>query len=226
MVTALTYLFTSLTLVFLLPLLRRGSGHEEVGEVKIYRYSKNINRFFLLLIPLLAVVATVFSPFPLGQPNSNFIAFAVFAIFTISLPTLLYLYFSSYRVRIDSAAIEILSIFGNKLISFQLVSQIATYSHKSVDLWLYDATDKTLAKIGGSLQDFDLLLSDVERHTRSPNVIRFVGDAYSGWKERPNTLPYHWKSSQGPVSWQNINRRVWFGITALALGGATYFVLK
>jgi hypothetical protein len=227
MITGLTYLFTSLALVFLLPILRRGSGHEELGEVKIYRYSKNINRFFMLLIPVFVIPATVYSPFPLGQPNSSLIAFAGFTIFMISLPTIIYLYFSRYRVRIDSTSINVLSIFGNKSIRFRLVSKIATYSNKSVDLWLYDESDKTLAKIGGSLQDFDFLLLDVEHNTRSPNVILFKGNAYTGWEEGPNTLPYHWQSSQGPAAWQNINRRVkWFCIAGLALASVAYFVLN
>ena len=157
MVTALSYILVSVTLALLLPLLRRGKDHEESGDCTVYRYSRNFGRFFLLIIPIYAgMVAFVYSTDPRESPHS--IRFFVFAAIWVAMgcvPVFFYLYATSYRVRVDRLGIEYGSLFRVRRVKFASVGALATVRGKGIDYWVLSPAQERLAKIGGSVQDFD-----------------------------------------------------------------------
>ena len=101
MVTGMTYLLTSLTLAILMPLLTSGSGHEQVGDVSIYRYPKGVCWFFLGALPIYGAMGMViFSTMTPAEREStaNVVVFGVFWSCVLALLVLAYVYFDRYRV--------------------------------------------------------------------------------------------------------------------------------
>jgi hypothetical protein len=228
MVTALTYILVSVTLALLLPLLRRGKGHEESGDCTVYRYSRNFGRFFLLIIPIYAgMVAFVYSTDPRESPHG--IRFFVFAAIWVAMgcvPVFFYLYATSYRVRVDRLGIEYGSLFRVRRVEFASVGALATVRGKGIDYWVLSPAQERLAKIGGSVQDFDSLQADIEHATRGSNVTLFKFDGLDSWQERVNDVNGRWRDSKGPKMFVDLNRRVkWELIAAAVLLGAGIFLI-
>jgi len=76
------------------------------------------------------------------------------------------------------------------------------------DYWIFSPTGHCIAKIGGSVNDFDSLKSAVEFHTRSTKVLLHNWETFQGWQERVNDLGAHWRKSDGPPLIRDRNRRV------------------
>jgi len=228
MVTALTYILVSVTLALLLPLLRRGKGHEESGDSTVYRYSKNVGRLFLLMIPICAgMVAFIYSTNPRGSPHGiRFFVFAALWVAMACVPVFGYVYATSYRVRVDRLGIEYGSLFRVRRVEFASVGALATVRGKGIDYWILSPAQERLAKIGGSVQDFDSLQADIEHATRSSNVTLFMFDGLDSWQERVNDVNGRWRDSKGPKMFVDLNRRVkWELIAAAVLLGVGIFLI-
>jgi hypothetical protein len=102
---------------------------------------------------------------------------------------------------------------------------------KGVDYWLFSSNDKCIAKIGGSVQDFESLQDDVELGTRSKKVMLYDFETFQGWRERANEPDGEWQKSQGPPLIRDRNRRlniemVIGGLLVAALIAYIHFYLR
>jgi hypothetical protein len=224
MVTGMTYILTSLTLAILMPLLLAGSGHTEVCGVSTYRYPKRVCWFFLGALPIYgAMGAFIFSTMSPQDRGSvaGVAAFATVWACILGLIVFAYFYFDRYRAEIDDHLLTIKSPFGRKVIELAGVAQIAVLRGRATDLMLFDADHHVLAKLGGSLQDFDSFLSQLKLHTRSPRVMLYKWDQSGEWREAVNSGAEHWVDSEGPKRFRDMNRHVKYiliiGILLIAL---------
>jgi len=79
---------------------------------------------------------------------------------------------------------------------------------KGVDYWLFSPAGQCIAKIGGSVQNFNSLQDDVELGTRSKKVMLYDFDTLRGWQERANDPDDDWRKSKGPPLIRDRKRRV------------------
>lgn len=216
MFTAMTYMLTSLTMAILMPLLLAGSGHQEVGEVAIYRYPKRVCWFFLGALPVFGAMGIfIFSTMPPQDRTSvpNIAAFGTVWTCILGLIVFAYFYFDRYRIQIDDRLITVTSPFGQKVISLASVAQIAVLRGQATDLMLFGNDDRMLVKLGGSLQDFDSFLSQLKLRTRSPQVTLFKWDRSGEWHEAINSGVEHWIDSKGPKRFRDMNRHLKYILT-------------
>lgn len=231
MFTALTYLMTSLTLAILLPWAMAGSGHERFGDVGIYRYPKNVARVFLLLMPVYMALLgfVVLRDFRDDAFAANAFAYGTIAAVLLALLTLAYLYFNRYRVQIGAEALSICNIFHVKTVPLGQVAFMTSVRDKSECLAIYDASSVVLAKVYGSLQDFDGARCDIERFTRSPRVMLYratPGLLRLNWQEKANDASGLWVESRGPGSLAQAERRSgWLLAAGLVLIAAAVFAI-
>ena len=218
MITGLIYLLVSVTLALLLSRLTSTREHEESGETETYGYSIQFGRFFLIAIVLaglaLAIVCMVWRPTGKG----SYWVLPGFAFLGIGLPSLFYAYVSSYHVRIDATRIEVRSSFGRRSVDLATIAAIGVARGKGVDMTLYGRDDRCLATIGGSVQDFESLLTTLERRTRSPDVMLYRAAGFV-IEEKPNDPRVAWRPSKGP----NASRRQ--GLILLAIVGVGILVI-
>ena len=97
----------------------------------------------------------------------------------------------------DSRGVTVVSLFRVRRIEFADIGEIATVRGRGVDNYLYSPDHKCLAKLGGSIDDFDSLKDDVEYATRSRNVMLYDLDPARGWQERINEPNDMWRDSNG-----------------------------
>ncbi len=228
MSTGLVYLFTSITLAVLLPYLRSGSGHEQVGNRTCYRYPKNFCKFFLYAIPVIATLL-VLPPFtvpPNERTSFGGIFYALVAVCSVGLIAIAYIFFDSYRVHLDDSALAVTTIFGDKAISLRASAQVATVEGKGTDLYLYDGGGKLLLHLDGSIQDFGYLLLEIEQRTRSQGVLLFRANDLEGWQQKPNIEHAFWQPSKGPHSAPNYKRSLAIVLVGLALILATLLATR
>lgn len=233
MFTALTYLMTSLTLAVVLPWVLAGAGHEKLGAADVYRYPKNLGRFFLLLMPVyMALLAfVVIRDLRDGAFAANAIAYGTIAAILLSVLTLAYLFSDRYRVQVDADALRICSIFRVKVVPLGRVAFMASVRDKSECLTLYDASGADLAKVYSSLQDFESLRADIERFTRSPRVMLYratPGLLRANWQEKVNDGVGVWVDSRGPdiivqAAKREAKRSGWILVVGVALIAAVLF---
>jgi len=211
MVTGMTYILTSLTLAILMPLLLVGSGHEEVSGVSTYRYPKRVCWFFLGALPFCGALGIfIFSTMSPQERTSvaNVAAFGTTWACILGLIVSAYFYFDRYRVQIDDHLLIIKSPFGRKVLELTSLAQIAVLRGRATDLILFNQDNRVLAKLGGSLQDFDSFLSELKLRTRSPQVRLYKWDQSGQWKETANIGAEHWVDSDGPKRFRDVNRHV------------------
>jgi hypothetical protein len=195
-------------------------SREQIDEQNVYRYSKTFGAFFLFMTPVFAGMA--FTP-PEGL---GLVIFSVFAVALVGFPVFGYGYVKRYRVSVDTRGITVTSLFRVRFIAFQNIAAIATMRGKGVDYWLFAANDQCIAKIGGSVNDFDSLQDDVEFATRSKKVMLYEWGTFQGWRERANDPADDWRKSEGPPLIRNRNRRVNIEMVVGAVFvGAVVFVL-
>src|SRR5580698_9229245 len=199
MIVGLTYFLTSLTLAIILPLLHGDQNHEQIGDSAIYRYSKRWGRFFLFMIPVMAgMMVFIWSTDPHHPHGIALIVFGAVAVAFVGFPALFYAYCQSYRIIVDSRGVTVASRFRVRRIEFAKIGEIATVRGRGVDYYLFSPEHKCLAKLGGSVDDFDSLKDDVEHATRSRNVMLYNLDPALGWQERINEPNDMWRDSKGP----------------------------
>lgn len=233
MVTGMTYLLTSLTLAILMPLLTSGSGHEQIGDVSIYRYTKGVRWFFLGALPVYGAMGMlVFSTMTPAERAStvNVVAFDVFWSCILALILLAYVYFARYRVMLDDRSLTTKSLFGSRTLELSRIAQIAVLRGRATDLMLFDENGRLLVKLSGSLQDFDELLGELKMHTQSPQVTLFKWGQWDGWKQAVNSGEEHWVDSTGPKRFRDMNRHVnvllIVGFTLIALAALVSYLLR
>lgn len=113
-----------------------------------------------------------------------------------------------YRVGTDPRGITVTSLFRVRSIPFTDIAAIATIRGKGVDYWLFSPNGQCIAKIGGSVQNFDSLQDDVELGTRSKKVMLCDLESLRGWQERTNDPADDWRKSKGPPLIRDRNRRI------------------
>lgn len=211
MVTGMTYILISLTLAILMPLLLAGTGHVEIDGVSTYRYPKRVCWFFLGALPFYGAMGLfIFSTMSPQERGSvaNVAVFSTTWTCILGLIVFAYFYFDRYRVQIDDHTIAIKSLFGRKVFELARVAQIAVLRGRATDLMLFDEDDHVLVKLGGSLQDFDSLLSELKLHTRSSRVMLYKWDQSGEWREAVNSGIEHWVHSDGPKRFRDMNRHM------------------
>lgn len=209
MFIGITYFLASLTLAILLPYLRGDKGNEHGDDSSIYRYPKNFSRVFLVMLPILGgITAFLYLSRPPIPHGGDFVAFNLFGLVMIGLPVLGHSYAERYRVNVDRRGLTVISLFGVRRVEFADIAEIATVHGKGVDYWLFSSTHQCLAKIGGSVGDFESLQNDVESGTRSASVMLYDFENLRGWQECTNDGRAAWRVSRGPALIRDRNRRV------------------
>jgi hypothetical protein len=199
MVVGLTFILTSLTLAIILPLLHGDQSHEQVGESTIYRYSKRWSKLFLFMIPVMAgIMFSIWFTDPHPPHGVALIIFSAIWAAIVGVPVFGYEYAARYRIIVDSRGVTVVSLFGVHRIEFADIGEIATVRGRGVDYYLFSPEHKCLAKLGGSVDDFDSLKDDVEHATRSRKLMLYDLDPALGWQERINDPDDMWRDSKGP----------------------------
>ena len=221
--------FLAVSLVIANIILFRGfsQNREQNEQDGVYRYSKFFSKFFLFMIPVFAGM-DFFIWFSDSSPPQGLglVIFGAFAIVIVGFPVFGYAYVARYRVRVDPRGIEVTSLLRVRFISFSDIAAIATMRGKGVDYWLFSPDGQCIAKIGGSVQDFDSLQGDVEFATRSKKVMLYDWQTFQGWRERANDANDDWRKSEGPPIIRDRNRRVNIEmIVGAVLVGVVMFVL-
>jgi hypothetical protein len=207
-------------------------GREQSDEEGIYRYPKAFGKFFLFMIPVFAAMFFfIWSSDSKPPEGIGLVVFSIFGIAMVGLPVFGYLYVAGYRVCTDPRGITVTSLSRVRFIPFTDISSIATVRGRGIDYWLFSPDGRCIAKIGGSIQDFDSLQDDVEFATRSRNVMLYEFEGFRGWRERANDPDDDWRTSKGPPLIRDRNRRVGI-MTAIgflliaALAVYTHFYLR
>ena len=207
MIVGLTAMLVPLALALLLPCLRAA---RDADVVESWRYPRRMCKFFLYAVPFLcAMMAFVYSTFRPGHPRG--VELAVFLPIAIGFPAmalLAYVYFDSYRVRLDDLAVIVGTTFGTKRVELQPLAEIWLVEGRgNRDLTLRDASSRAMIHFDGSLTAFDELLFELERRTRSPDVRIFKSGPSAGWMEKENLPNSVWRPSQGPDAARKTARR-------------------
>jgi hypothetical protein len=198
-IVGLTYILASLTLAIILPLLHGEQSHEQVGESAIYRYSKKWGKLFLFMIPVMAgIMFWVWFTDPHPPHGVALIVFSAIWAAIVGVPVFGYEYAERYRIIVDSRGVTVVSLFRVRRIEFADIGEIATVRGRGVDYYLFSPDHKCVAKLGGSVDDFDSLKDDVEHATRSRKVMLYDLDPALGWQERINEPNDMWRDSKGP----------------------------
>jgi hypothetical protein len=221
--------FLAVSLVIANVILFRGfsQSRDQIGEEGVYRYSKTFGKFFLFMIPVFAGM-DIFIWFSDSSPphGIGLVIFSAFAIAIVGLPVFGYAYVARYGVSVDSRGITITSLFRVRFVSFADIAAIATLRGKGVDYWLFSSDGRCIAKIGGSVQNFESLQDEVEFATRSKKVMLYDWQTFQGWRERANDPADEWRKSEGPPLIRDRNRRVNIEmIVGAVLVGAVVFAL-
>jgi hypothetical protein len=154
------------------------------------------------------------------------VIFGTFAVGMVGLPVFGFAYVQRYRVSVDPRGITVTSLFRVRFIAFSDIAAIATMRGKGIDYWLFSSNGRCIAKIGGSVQNFESLQHEVEFATRSKKVMLYEWQTLQGWRERVNDPADEWRKSEGPPLIRDRNRRV--NIEMIAGGllvGVVVFVL-
>lgn len=199
MIVGLTYVLTSLMLAFILPRLHGDQSHEQVGESAIYRYSKKWGKLFLIMIPVMAAIMfSIWFTDPHPPHGIALIVSSAIWAAMVGVPVFGYEYAARYRIIVDNRGVTVVSLFRVRRIEFANIGEIATVRGRGVDYYLFSPDHKCLAKLGGSVDDFDSLKDDVEHATRSSKVMLYNLDPALGWQERMNEPNDMWRDSKGP----------------------------
>jgi hypothetical protein len=203
--------FIAVSLVIANVIIFKGFSHsrEQSDEEGVYRYSKTFDKFFLFMVPVFAGMAfIIYSSDSKPPEGSGLVVFCVFAVAMVGFPVFGLAYVQRYRVRVDLRGITITSLFRARFIAFGDIAAIATMRGKGVDYWLFSLNGRCIAKIGGSVQNFESLQDDVELGTRSKRVMLYDFETFQGWRERVNDPADEWRKSEGPPLIRNRNRRL------------------
>jgi hypothetical protein len=221
--------FLAVSLVIANIILFRGfsQSREQSDEQGVYRYSKFFGRFFLFMIPVFVGVDFFIWYSDSAPPEGlGLVIFSVFTTGIVGLPVFGYAYVMRYQVSVDPRGVTVTSLFRVRLIAFADIAAIATMRGKGVDYWLFALNGRCIAKIGGSVQDFDSLQDEVEFATRSKKVTLYDWQTFQGWRERANDPNDEWRKSDGPPLIRDRNRRVNIEmIVGAVLVGAVVLVL-
>jgi hypothetical protein len=228
--------FLAVSLVIADVILFRGfsssSGQNEEEHVHVYRYSRTVGKCFLFMIPVFVGMALIiYSSHSKPPKASGLVVFSLLAIAMVAFPIFGYAYAMRYRVSVDTRGITIASVFRSRFFAFSDIAAVATMRGRGVDYWLFSASNRCIAKIGGSVQDFSSLQDDVELATRSKQVTLYDFETLRGWQERVNDGNDNWRKSEGPPSIRARNRRlnvemVIGGFLVAALVAYTHFFLR
>jgi hypothetical protein len=223
MIVGLTFILASLTLAIILPLLRGDQSHEQVGDSAVYRYSKKWGKLFLFMIPAMAgIMFSVWFTDPHPPHGVALIVFSAIWAAIVGVPVFGYEYTDRYRIIADSQGVTVVSLFKVRRIEFADIGEIATVRGRGVDYYLFSPDHKCLAKLGGSVDDFDSLKDDVEHGTRSRKVMLYDLDPRLGWQERANDPNDMWRASKGPRWLRDGERR---GMIMMLIGGLVIALL-
>jgi Bacterial PH domain len=203
--------FMAVSLVIANVILFKGFSQrgEQTEEDHSYRYSRTFGKFFLFMIPVFAGMAFIIYSSDSKPPEGSGLAvFSVFAVAMVGFPILGYAYVTRYRVSVDARGITVVSLFRNRFVAFSDIAAIATMRGKGVDYWLFSPNDRCIAKIGGSVQNFESLQDDVELGTRFKKVMLYDFETFQGWREKANDSDDEWRKSEGPPLIRDRNRRL------------------
>ena len=217
MIVGLTAILVPLTLALLLPYLRAGCNARVEGT---WRYPLRMCKFMLYMTPVLgAMMAFGYSTFPHGHPDgADLVVFLPVAIGLPGLGLLSYFYFDSYRVQFDELTVTVRTAFRAKRIQLEPLAEIwLVEGGGNRDLTLRDKSGRVMVGFDGSLVDFDGLLFELERRTRSPDVKLFKSGPLVGWTEKENLPHSVWRPSKGPSAALKAGRREFVILTAGAV---------
>ena len=199
---------------------------------RVYRYSRTFGKFFLFLIPVFAaMVFIIYSSDSKPPQGSGLVAFSMFTLAVMAILIFGYAYATRYQVSVDPLGVTVKSLFRVRFIAFTDIAAIATMRGKGIDYWLFSPSGQCIAKIGGSVQDFESLRDDIEVGTRSKDVMVYDYETLSRWQERVNNPNDEWRKSEGPPLIRDRNRRldvemVIGGLLVAALVAYIHFYLR
>jgi hypothetical protein len=206
---AISFIAVSLIIANIILFKGFSKSNDESEEDHVYRYSRTFGKFFLFMIPVFAGMDfIIYSSDSKPPEGSGLVIFSAFAVAMVAFPILGYAYATRYRVSVDPRGITVNSIFGARFIAFGDIAAIATMRGKGVDYWLFAPSGRCIAKIGGSVQNFEALQDDVELGTRSKKVMLYDFETFGGWRERANEAGDDWRKSEGPPLIRDRNRRL------------------
>ncbi len=206
----LTFLAVSLigmNVLFFRAVIRRRNPDAPDG---VYQYAREYRSVFLFGIPVFVGMLVVIA-FSDRQPphGTGLIEFSAMAIAVLSMPLLGYAYARRYRVTVDARGVTVRSLFRTKFVAFSEISAIATLRGRGgVDYCLYASSGACIAKIGGSVENFESLQFDVESGVQSKLVTLYEWDLLHGWQQRTNAPQDDWRNSAGPELIRDRNRRI------------------
>lgn len=189
MITALTYLATSLTLAIVLFLARR-QHHEKDEDTEIYRYPSLLVNVIAFGTPMYgAMAAFIYTLDPQTERSIGFIfsLAVVFGAFIIG-NTIAYFYFRSFSVEVSSAQLIVSSWGRRKSIRWEEVAIISAVVgfRGGGEMTLFNRDRKLIFKIANSIEDFDDLVWTVKNNTRHHRVLIRERDRYGKWSESIN----------------------------------------
>jgi len=188
MITALTYIMTSMTLGLLLFASGR-QGHEERDGADIYRYPSSIvwvifgGVVFCLLVPFVVY----FFATPDRHPSQLCIPVAVFG----SLAGLFawgYLYYRKFYIVISGDAVCVGGLSGTREATLTDVTRFALIEggKGGRELSVYDGRGALILKASSTIQDFDDLVAVIRRRIRGHKVLYEYRDKWGKWTRQDN----------------------------------------
>src|ERR1700735_5650529 len=158
---AISYLAVSLVIANVILFKGFSQSHAQGDEQGVYRYSKTFGKFFLFMIPVfVGMVFIIWLSDSTPPEGLGLVVFSVLAVAMIGFPVFGYAYVARYRVSVDPRGITVTSLFRVRFIPFTDIAVIATVQGKGVDYWLFSLNGQCIAKIGGSVQNFNSLQDD------------------------------------------------------------------
>lgn len=189
MITALTYLATSLTLGILLFLARR-QHHEKDQESEVYRYPPLLVSLIAFFTPMYgAMAAFLYMRDPPAERSAGLIfsITVIFGAFIIG-NTIAYFYFRSFSISVNSSQLIVSSWGRRKYIAWEEVAiiSVVTGFRGGGEMTLFDASKNSIFKIARSIEDFDDLVGSIKDNTRRPGVVIRERDAHGKWSQSKN----------------------------------------
>jgi len=142
---------------------------------------------------------------------------AVFAFFAWS-----FLYAWRYSVQVVSGGVAITGVFLTHTIPLSSVAQVITASapRSGTDSWIVGKNDDCLAKLAGSLVEFEALLVELGQALRPYQVLFYRRDTWGSW-EMQVAGDTKWVQSEAPPLVRRSSRR----LTRILVVGALLIAL-
>jgi len=175
MFVATTYLLTALTVWALLVIAGR-QRHQGSGDVEVFRYPAVYRYFFAGSVPFF-VLAGLYSTVLGGRPPHPFPGEWIFSAITCSVFCALglygYLWMSRYSILVSGISISVRSVFTARSFTADQIQSITVLNgyRGARDVFLRDADGRLLMRVGGTIEDFDELVSLLRAKTKGRDVV-------------------------------------------------------